>query len=201
MSCFPTLRRMLAGGLAVLALGLTAACGDDDPAGPANDTIIFRWTFGDDLEGWTGGTTPSANSWGDVALANADALPDAPDEDDGSVKLDGTGDPGLPNAWIYHTDLALPADAATLAYYAAGHDRDGGNSNLRVVLLDEGGTNHTLADWEEFTGSEGDHHWEERVVSIAAYAGQTVTLFFEQDDNGPGSHEQIYLDEIRVLRD
>jgi hypothetical protein len=83
----------------------------------------------------------------------------------------------------------------------AGHNRDGADANLRVRLVDEGGTSHTLRDWEEFTGSEGVRNWEERTVSIAAFAGQTVTLFFEQDDNGPGTHEQIYLDEIRILRD
>lgn len=194
------LHRFLLAGAAALAL--STACSDGDgPGGPAPDPVLFRWTFGDDLEGWTEGTTPSANSWGSVALSNADALDDPAESDDGSVKLDGTGDPGLPNAWIYHTGLDLPADAGTLAYWAAGHDRDGGDAALRVVVVDEGGTAHTLADWEEFSGSEGVHNWEQRMVSLAAYAGQTVTLFFEQDDNGPGTHEQIYLDEIRVLRD
>lgn len=197
MSAQSMCHRFLLVCVGVAALVFVAGC---DGGATDSDSVLIRWTFGDDLEDWEAGTDQSGG-WGDVAMSNHDALPDASDEDDGSVKLDGTGDPGEPNAWIYNNDLALPDDAATLAYYAAGHDRDGGDSNLRVRLVDGSGTGHTLSDWEEFTGSEGEHNWEERMVSVAAYAGQTVTLFFEQDDNGPGSHEQIYLDEIRILRD
>lgn len=190
----------LRGLLVILSSGMflagLSACSEN---GSEAEAIIHRWTFGDDLEGWNEGTDDSGG-WGDVALSNADALPDAPDEEDGSVKLDGTGDPGEPNAWIFRT-LTLDDEAETLAWWAAGHDRDGGNANLRVRLVDGSESSHTLRDWEEFTGSEDENNWEERMVSIAAYAGQNVTLYFEQDDNGPGSHEQIYLDEIRILRD
>jgi hypothetical protein len=188
-----TIRGVLTAGLLCIAVG----CNGDDPAGPGN-TELFRWSFGSDLEGWQTGAD-DAGGWGDVTVVNADRQDDPPDEEKGSVKLDGTGDPGEPNAWI-HRGIALPAHARTLAYWAAGHNRNGGDAALRVRLVDGGGTSHTLADWEEFTGSEGVHHWESRSVSIAAYAGQTVTLYFEQDDNGPGSHEQIYLDDIRILR-
>lgn len=187
------IRRILPAGL----LLFTVACSDDDPAGPSND-LLFRWTFGSDLEGWSEDSDDSGG-WGSVSMSNADSQNDAPDDEDGSVKLDGVGDPGEPNAWI-HRSVALPADAATMSYFAAGHDRNGGDANLRVRLVDGSGASHTLADWEEFTGTAAGQTWESRSVSIAAYAGQTVTLFFEQDDNGPGSHEQIYLDEIKILR-
>ncbi|MGH7586927.1 MAG: choice-of-anchor J domain-containing protein [Gemmatimonadales bacterium] len=193
-------RSLLGAGAAALVLSL--ACSDDDgPGGPSDDSVLLRWTFGEDLEGWSEGTTPSASSWGTVVVTDADALDDPSDADEGSAKLDGVGDPGSPNAWIHHADLELPADATTLAWWAAGHNRDGANAALRVQLVDGNGDTHLLADWEEFTGSEGVRNWEERSVSVAAYAGQTVALYFEQDDNGPGVHEQIYLDEIRVLRD
>jgi hypothetical protein len=156
-------------------LVLLIAC-NGDPSGPGSDAL-FRWTFGEDLEGWSAGTDQSGG-WGDVALSNNDSQDDPADEDDGSVKLDGTGDPGEPNAWIFRT-VSLPADARTLSYWAAGHNRDGADSHLRVRLVEGTGASHTLADWEVFSGSEGVHDWEQRSVSIAAYAGQTVSLYFE----------------------
>ena len=192
------LHRMLVGGLGALALVLAAACGDDDPSAPSNDEVIFRWTFPDDLDGWNPGTDGAG---GTAVHSGADALASPTASEEGSVKLDGVGDPGDPNAWIFRTDVVLPADATTLAWWAAGHNQDGANANLRVRLVDESATEHTLADWEEFSGSAGTRNWEERTVSVAAFAGQTVALYFEQDDNGPGAHEQIYLDEIRILRD
>jgi hypothetical protein len=184
----------------IVPIGLllaAGACGGNDATGPVND-VLLRWTFGSDLEGWSDATT-SSGGWGTVDLSNNDSQNDAPDDEDGSVKLDGVGGPGEPNAWIFRS-VVLPANAATLSWWAAGHDRDGGDAELRVRLVDGNGASHTLADWEEFTGSAGTHHWELRSAAIAAYAGQTVTLYFEQNDNGPGSHEQIYLDEIKVLR-
>ena len=198
MSFRTLLRRGLLAGVASVAL--TTACGDDDPSAPANDEVIFRWTFPDDLDGWDTGMD-DAGGWGTAVHSGADALASPTAAEEGSVKLDGVGDPGEPNAWIFRTDVVLPDDATTLAYWAAGHNQDGANAHLRVRLVDESATNHTLADWEEFSGTAGTRNWEERMVSVAAFAGQTVALYFEQDDNGPGAHEQIYLDEIRVLRD
>ncbi len=37
-----------------------------------------------------------------------------------------------------------------------------------------------------------------RSADISAFAGQSVTLFFEQGDNGPGSNEQRYIDNISI---
>lgn len=184
------------GLLVILSSGMflagLSACSEN---GAEDEAIILRWAFGEDqeLDDWhTAGNA--------IWLSWCDALPEPAESEEGCAKLDGTGDPGVPNSWIYR-DVTLPSDARTLAWWASGHNRDGGDANLRVRLEGAGGTDHTLRDWEEFTGSEDVLNWEERMVSIAAYAGQNVTLYFEQDDNGPGSHEQIYLDEIRILRD
>ena len=40
--------------------------------------------------------------------------------------------------------------------------------------------------------------WESREADIAAFAGQTVTLYFEQGDNDVGIHEQRYIDNIQL---
>ena len=194
------------GRLAPIALAaaiVLPACSDDDdgPSGPGPEEVIYQWAFGaDELAGWEVGMA-SVGSWGTVTHVGSDHLASPSPDEEGSAKLDGVGDPGVPNAWIFRAGVPLPADAATLAWFAAGHNQDGANANLRVRLVDGSAVEHTLADWEEFTGSSAGRNWEERTVSIAAYAGQTVTIYFEQDDNGPGSHEQIYLDDVRILRD
>lgn len=172
------------------------ACGSSESDDPA---ILLRWTFGDDLEGWSEGSDQSGLGSGFVSTSNADAHEDAPDAEDGSVKLDGTGNPGVPNSWIFR-QIAIPAEASTLAWWAAGHDRDGGNAHLRV-RVESAGSSTTLMNWAEYTGREGVHEWRETTVDIGSFAGETVTLFFEQDDNGPGSHEQIYIDDIRIIQD
>ena len=197
----PLLGRLVPIALAT-AMVLPACSDDDGPSGPApNEDVIYEWSFGaTELNGWEVGFA-SVGSSGTVVHVSADHLDDPDPDEEGSAKLDGTGDPGVPNAWIVRAGVPLPADATTLAYWAAGHNQDGANANLRVRLVDGSAVEHTLADWEEFTGSAAGRNWEERTLSIAAYAGQTVSFYFEQDDNGPGSHEQIYLDGVRILRD
>lgn len=186
-------RRLAAVACAAALLG---ACSDDDNGGtgPGGATLM-AWSFVSDLEGWEAGTA-DGESWGTVDWQQFDD-----DDPSGWIKLDGTGESGVPNSWISRA-IALPANAATLRFLTAVHNRPSGNAALRV-RVESGAGNQTLLDWESFnhTGTDGgDLVWVERSVSIAALAGQTVTLFFEQDDDGPGSHEQRYLDEIRIER-
>lgn len=139
----------------------------------------LAWEFSNDLEGWS-------------PMGSAIQL----DREGGVVKLDGVGDPGVPNASISRT-IVLPATASTLRFRTSAHDRDGADAALRV-RLETNGQSTTLLDWEVLAGAEDVFLWHDRNVSLAPFAGQTVTLFFEQDDDGEGSHEQRYLDFIRI---
>ncbi|MBA4157553.1 MAG: hypothetical protein H0X65_08765 [Gemmatimonadetes bacterium] len=151
---------------------------------PPEQTIAF--TFNNDLDGWAEGTT--SNGWGAVTWLSRRG---------GVVKLDGVGGPGDPNAWIYKT-IEIPRGATRLRFETSAHNRDGADALLRVRVVDANQASHTVLDWENLTGTEGQYLWTDRSVSIAAFAGQTVTVYFEQADNGPGRHEQRYLDTIII---
>lgn len=166
--------------LAVLFLGSVALAqmeSNDEPE-------ILRFTFDEGLQGWTvghvGGEYDSAE-WSD-------------DEGNppGSVRLDGSdlGAPdGQPNAWMTKT-VTLPA-TFDLLYFETRAEVDGA---LRVRLVDAAGDSHTLLDWEVLAGEA----WRERTADIGPYAGQTVTLTFEQGDNDVGVGEHRYVDNITL---
>jgi hypothetical protein len=89
-----------------------------------------------------------------------------------------------------------------LSFQTSAHNRVGADSALRVRLVKDG-VSHTLLDWEVLTSlsvSETNlfYTFVDRTANIAAFAGQTVTIFFEQGDNDDGIHEQRYLDNIRI---
>ncbi len=63
---------------------------------------------------------------------------------------------------------------------------------LRVRLVDDDGASHILLPWEVLAGDS----WRQRTADIAAFAGQTVTLFFEQGDNDVGNGEHRYVDNV-----
>lgn len=172
-------------------LGTTVFLLSCDSASEGGGEALLSWTFDEDLEGWQEGMADD-ESWGTVRWLKSFG---------GVVKLDGTGDRGNPNAWIYQ-EITLPKDARTLQFRTSAHNRNGADSALRVRLV-EGSNSTTLLDWEviKFTGTDGGQlTFVDRNVSIRDFAGRTVTLFFEQDDNGPGSHEQRYLDDILITR-
>jgi hypothetical protein len=154
------------------------------------------WTFDSGLEGWrrgTAGPKGSAN-WGTVTWV---------DRNGGSISLDGVGGRGRPNSWISRT-VTLPANATSLRYDVSPHDELGSDTHFRVRLL-SGGVNHVLKDEVlHHTGPAGDLSFRTETLGLGAFAGQVVSIFFEQDDNGvggsfPGANEQVYLDNIRVV--
>lgn len=150
------------------------------------------FTFDSDLEGWNTGTTD--DGWGTAEWRDFCGS----DRPAGCVKLDGVGGPGVPNAWIFKT-IEIPSTATVLEFETTAHNRDGADSLYRVRLVDAGGIEHILVPWTVTAGEEADVYlWEKVTVPISEFAGQQVTFFFEQDDNGPGSHEQRYYDNIRI---
>jgi hypothetical protein len=161
---------------------------------PASEEILF--TFDEDLEGWEEGTVPYDDhslGWGTAEWR--DWCGD--DRDEGCVKLDGVGGEGEANAWV-HRVIELPASVTTLEFETTAHDRAGGDSQYRVRLVDASGASTTLIDWTHTSGVEGSYIWEVISVSIAAWAGESVTIYLEGGDNGPGRHEQRYYDNVRI---
>jgi hypothetical protein len=177
------------GLLALAAATLLVACGT--PSAPTSGEPLLLWTFDDDLDGWLTGTT--GDGWGSAEWRSWCGS----ERERGCVKLDGVGGAGSPNAWIYRT-LTLPADATTLRFDTSAHNRDGADSLYRVRLVDASAAEHVLIPWAESSGSEDAYHWLTLEASIAAFAGTSVTLYFEGADNGPGSHEQRYYDDIGI---
>jgi len=162
---------------------------DEIASGSSCESILF--TFDDDLEGWqtgTGGGELDSVVW----LSGVGQPP-------GSVKLDGsdfgTSD-GQANSSIFNP-IEIPSGATLLQFDTSAHNRDGADSELRV-LLDFGKETITLLDWEVLSGAEDVYLWETRTVDISLFAGQTATFVFEQGDNDRGIHEQRYIDNILI---
>jgi len=183
--------RTRTGALAFFVLALLlAGCATPPPGTPPHP--LLSWTFDADLDGWETGVA-TGEAWG-TAEWNSWC---GSDRDEGCVKLDGTGDPGNPNAWIYRT-LKLPPGATTLRALTTAHDRKGADSLYRVRLVDGSAVEHVLIDWSTSSSSENAYHWFPIEAEIAAFAGKTGTLYFEGADNGPGSNEQRYYDDIAI---
>lgn len=149
---------------------------------PNGEPLFIQFTFDEGLEGWAtghmGGEYDSAE-WSDDH-----------GNPPGSVRLDGSdlGNPdGQPNSWMTRT-VTLAANFDLLTFDTRA-EMDGA---LRVLLVDAGGASHTLLDWEVLEGEE----WRERTADIGPYAGQTVTLTFEQGDNDLGIAEHRYVDNV-----
>jgi Subtilase family len=153
--------------------------------------ILF--TFTSDLQGWSTGVTSS-----ETGCCNS-VIWQFRSSSGGIVKLDGsdggTSD-GEPNSWMFRT-IDIPSGATTLKFITSAHDRDGASGALRVRLHD-GSTFHTLLDWEVLTGIEGQLVWVPRQANITSFAGQSVTIYFEQGDNDIGVHEQRYIDNVSI---
>lgn len=145
--------------------------------------------FETDLDGWSIGTS-------NKPLDSVTWL----DKEGGIVKLDGadggTSD-GEPNSWI-HKSFTLPAKASKFSFRTCAHNRDGATGSLRVRLVDDGGIWHTLLDWEQLTGVEGEYNWVNRSADITEYAGDVVRFYIQQGDDDIGVHEQRYVDTITI---
>ena len=173
------------------------AFGTDILATPALDVFVRKpawerhFRFETDLEGWETGTAEGAAGWGTAEWRDwcGEGRPA------GCVKLDGVGGPGEANAWIYQ-EFQLPDDVSTLEFETTHHDRAGSSSEYRIRVVDGFGNSHVLIGWAG-TGGAG-MSWQKHTVSLTPWAGQSVTLYFEGGDNGPGTHEQRYYDNIRI---
>ena len=154
----------------------------------------IAFDFESDLNGWETGT--SGKQLDSVSWLDWGGQPP------GCVKMDGS-DFGTsdhqPNSWMYK-EIALPGNITKMTFITSAHDRENANAELRVRLIDENQLSNILLDWElASNGVEGELVWIEKTVNISSFAGQTVTIFFEQGDNDIGVHEQRYIDKIRIF--
>lgn len=124
----------------------------------------------------------------------------------GSVLLEGSdlGDTldVLPNSWMYRM-LRLPQDAKKLS--VAVIPGENANTNFRIRLLyEENGEVKKAVLQDGFDGNvDGQGYFLLRSAGvyefdISAYAGKKVLLTLEQDDNGEGSGEMVYVSRIAI---
>jgi hypothetical protein len=156
-----------------------------DAAPDAAPPLPLRFGFDSGLEGWSVAHGPLVD---DKALWTAtDGNPP------GAIWLDGSDPDDAPdvvaNARL-HRVIELPAEA-TLLRFDTRADLDGA---LRVRVIEGGTVETVLLDWEVLAGVE----WRERSAPIDAFAGRTVTLAFEQDDDGEGNGEHRFVDNIVI---
>ena len=175
--------------LMLLFVVLAPACSEDDGSPVKSNganTMLLGSGFDGGLDGWSDGT--HASLFGTVTWL---------DREGGVVKLDGVGFDGNPNAWI-SKQLALPADAKTLRTSTSAHDRNDGEVALRVRIVDDGQTSHTIQDWTGLKTEDQGFEFFPQTFDISAYAGQTVTVYFEIGDMDGGGNNQRYIDYIEV---
>ncbi|GEM_PF-6819710 len=155
----------------------------------------LSFTFDSDLDGWSRGSVGPKGSanWGTEYWLHRHG---------GSVQLDGAGNPNAPNAWIFHT-FSLPANTTTLSFDVSAHDRIGADTRFIVRVIEAGNGTTLVNEILHHTGPDGDLSFVTQSVDISRWAGKTVTIYFEQNDNGingefPGGDEQVHLDNIRI---
>jgi hypothetical protein len=136
------------------------------------------------------------NSWNRDGTGDRAAWTNAAGNPAGCLLLDGS-DAGLtnsaPNSFFWR-QIILPPNATALSFDTRA-DNDG---RLRVLLVPANGNTTVLLDWEQLAAT---NTWVTRTANLTNYAGQTVSVFFQQNDGGQGVHETRYVDNIAVLTD
>jgi hypothetical protein len=144
----------------------------------------IHFTFDSDLEGWI-----AEHQGGEYDRAMF--LPDEGNPG-GCVLLDGS-DLGTPNATPNSSlsrEIELPLDATTMKFETRAQE----NGALRVRLLDGGGIEYTLLDFEVVSGPT----WVSRTADLTGFGGEAVTIVFEQNDNDVGQGEMRYIDNVAI---
>lgn len=187
--------------VALLAMLLAGACGSD-PAGidePIDDpveesevlTLPTEWTFDTGTEGWDL-----------TASSNGSAVYDPAE---GRIVLSGYGVPGEANASISRV-VNLPAVGEDVILwidvFVAADCLDNGDNDtfLRITAASSEEGTVIIRDWtriHENIHAEGG--------SLEAFAGETVTITIEQDDEGdqqsPDDPESACIDRISIFDD
>lgn len=133
--------------------------------------------FENGLQGWSGTTSGKPSD-------RADWL-------DGALRLTGV-DPladSTPNA-TFIRPISLPLNTTQLQF----ETRADAGGLLRVRLRRANGAFVTLADWSALT----DQNWQSVTLNIAPYAGEDVSLYFEQNASASEMNETRYVDNVGI---
>ncbi len=132
-------------------------------------------------------------------------------EHNNSIKLDGSDmgdglDP-MPNSWMYNMfEFGEGDDLFTINMYAG--DKADTNVRIRALYEDESGNlvrlnladgfggESRLDEYGYFLLTQGNNG--EFTFDISALKGKRVIISIEQDDNGEGSGELVYVDYIKI---
>src|SRR4030095_3810948 len=94
-----------------------------------------------------------------------------------------------PNA-TFIRPISLPLNTTQLQF----ETRADAGGLLRVRLRRANGAFVTLADWSALT----DQNWQSVTLNIAPYAGEDVSLYFEQNASASEMNETRYVDNVGI---
>lgn len=173
---------------------------------PTTDLREFHFKNKDDLGGWSlncGGLEYDKCAWNNWSS-----------EGTGSILLDGSDlddrEDAIPNSYIYNKFDLTSADKYFKIKVKGGSNAD---TNFRVTVLVEdeseksGAKTYHLTDGYPEGAQINEHGYylrkdgsnvTEYTFSLEAFSGKHVAILVEQDDNGDGSGEQIYIDSIII---
>lgn len=129
------------------------------------------------------------------------------------IRLDGSdfGDDRdyMPNAWIYNKFTLSDNDAKMSIRLTASEDANA-NVRVRVLYIEDDKLVSVVLDSEQYSGDLDSYGYylldNENVENntyyydLSAFAGKTVLISIEQDDNGEGSGEMVEIYEINIGR-
>lgn len=174
---------------------------------PVTSLREFEFLNKDDLGGWSlncCGLEYDSCKW-DNWSANGKG---------GSIKLDGSDlddrEDAIPNSYIYNK-FDLITNDENISITLKGGDK--ADTNMRVTVMVEdsseksGAKTHRLTDGYPEGSTINDYGYYLRTdglavttykFSLANFKGKRCAIFVEQDDNGDGSGEQLFIDNIKI---
>ena len=95
------------------------------------------------------------------------------------------------NAWMTH-ELNLSGAARAFVSFDILAATD---AAYRVLLGLPNGSWDVLQNWTSIRNAEG---WAPKELDLSNYVNRTVTLRIEQDDDGDGSLEMVFIDNVTL---
>jgi carboxypeptidase T len=92
-----------------------------------------------------------------------------------------------------------PGQRLTLRYYLAHASNASAADELRVSVVDDGGTATTVLV-ERGAANDDDAVWASASISLDAWAGTTIRIRIAATDGGPSSLVEAAVDDVRVTR-